>query len=284
MVLTIKDKYKIWKEFEELKPKLLGYIFDVLVKVLQFKNNNPAFSLQGSLNRMADWEEYGEIISRCIGNTKDEFQRVYQENIGIQIDEAIAASPLSLAVVEFMNTFMKDKINEKTGELIDPNSKLEWKGTPTKLSEELNNIAIGILNININKIKSWPKSPNYLSRRLNEIKTNLREKGIEIETGSKDEKDNRQIIIRKVLSILSNRREQENQARNEGKVVDDTVDNTKDSSESIVDTVENKESNQAQKLENRQYDSIDDTIHTKKEESKEEKYRREQEEMKKWGI
>jgi hypothetical protein len=126
---------------------------------------------------MTDWEEYAEIISRSIGNTEGEFQRVYQNNIGIQIDEAIAASPLSLAVVELMKVFLKDKINEETGELIDPNDKLEWKGTPTKLSEELNNIAIGILNMNINKIRSWPKSPNYLSRRLNEIKTNLRREG-----------------------------------------------------------------------------------------------------------
>jgi hypothetical protein len=276
---------EIWKEFEELKPKLLGYIFDVLVKVLQFKNNNPAFSLQGSLNRMADWEEYGEIISRCIGNTEGEFQQVYQENIGIQIDEAIAASPLSLAVVELMKAFMKDKIDEETGELTDLNTKLEWKGTPTKLSEELNNIAIGILNININKIKSWPKSPNYLSRRLNEVKTNLREKGIEIETGSKDEKDNRQIIIRKVLSILSNRRNSENQAQNDSKNVDNNFDNTTEKLQPTVDTVEKQDQNQAQKQENRQHDSIDDTIHTKKiEESKEEKYRQEQEEMKNWNT
>jgi hypothetical protein len=272
----------IWDEFDELKPRLLGYIFDILVKVLQFKSENPIFNLQGSLNRMADWEEYAEIISRCIGKTEGEFQRVYQNNIGVQIDEAIAANPLSLAVVALMKEFMKDKINEETGELIDPKSKLEWIGTPTKLSEELNNIAIGILNININRIRSWPKSPNYLSRRLNEIKTNLREKGIEIETGTKDDKDNRQIIIRKVLSILSYRRQQENQAQNDNKTVDDTVDDTKERSAPTVDTVENTDPNQAQKQENRQHDNTDDTLHTKKENT-EEKYRREQEEQMKWS-
>lgn len=183
---------EIWKEFEELKPRLLGYTFDVLVKVLQFKSNNPEFSLPGGLNRMADWEEYAEIISRCIGEKDNEFQRVYQDNIGVQIDEAIAASPLSMAIVELM----KDKINDETGEIIE--LKTEWQGKATQLSEELNNIAIEVLNINIQKLKSWPKSPNYLSRRLNEIKTNLREKGIEIEKGIKDKKDNRLIIIRKV--------------------------------------------------------------------------------------
>ena len=37
---------------------------------------------------------------------------------------------------------------------------------------------------------SWPNSPNQLSRRLNEVKSNLREKGIVIER-YKDEKSTR---------------------------------------------------------------------------------------------
>ena len=126
-----------------------------------------------------------------------------------------------------------------------------------------------ILNININSIKSWPKSPNYLSRRLNEIKTNLREKGIEIETGSKDEKNNRQIIIRKVLSILSYRLEAENHAQNEDKNVDNTSDDTKENKGSTVYTAENQNQNHAQKQDNRQQDSMDDTIHTKGKEENE---------------
>ncbi len=36
-------------------------------------------------------------------NPDYEFQRVYQENIGVQIDEAIESSPLSQAVIEFMS-------------------------------------------------------------------------------------------------------------------------------------------------------------------------------------
>ena len=57
---------EIWKEFEILRPPLLGYIFDILVKVLQIKQNGGITILNG-LNRMADFEEYAEIISRCIG-------------------------------------------------------------------------------------------------------------------------------------------------------------------------------------------------------------------------
>ena len=52
---------------------------------------------------MADFEEYAEIIARCMGYQEDEFLRVYQDNIGVQIDEAIQASPLSMAVIELMD-------------------------------------------------------------------------------------------------------------------------------------------------------------------------------------
>ena len=93
---------KIWDKFNEIKPHVLGYIFDILAKVLQYKEQHGEIDFPGGLNRMADWEEYAEIISRCMGNADGEFQRVYQENIGVQVDEAIASSPLSMAVIELM--------------------------------------------------------------------------------------------------------------------------------------------------------------------------------------
>ena len=196
----LKDKRRkledIWSEFEILKPELLGYIFNVLVKVLQVKQKG-GIAMPDGLNRMADFEEYAEIISRCMGNKEGEFLRAYQDNIGVQIDEAIAASPLSMAIVELMKDFV-----DNDGKIITV--KEEWNDTPTKLSLELNEIAETTLKINIQRSKSWPKSVSYLSRRLNEVKTNLREKGIEIEK-YKDEKGNRKIKIRKVPSMPSSR-------------------------------------------------------------------------------
>lgn len=140
-------------------------------------------------------------------------------------------------------------------ELID-NKEEEWIGTATELSVELNEIAETKLKINIQKIKSWPKSPNQLSRRLNEIKTNLREKGIAIER-YKDEKGVRKIKIRKVSSIPSYRQELENQAQKPNKTSDDTFDNTV----SLSSTYRDK--NQAQNNGFGRFDSIDDTLHTK---------------------
>ena len=115
----------IWNDFEILLPHLLASIFDILVKVLQIKQKG-GIEISNGLNRMADFEEYAEIISRCMGYQEDEFLRVYQDNIGLQIDEAIQASPLSMAVVVLMD----NKDNDA-----------EWIQSATELYLELNDIA-----------------------------------------------------------------------------------------------------------------------------------------------
>lgn len=196
----IKKINEIWKEFNELKPMLLGYILDIVVKVLKFKQAGKNIQLQ-ELPRMADFAEIGEIIARCMGYPEYKFIKVYFDNINIQIDEAIEASPTSIAVINFLEK------NES------------WIGTATKLKTELDEIAIDVLKISIEKNRLWPKSPNQLSSRLNEIKTNLREKGIEIEKYKENGK--RMIKITKVSSLSSSRPETQNQIQIEGNIQDD---------------------------------------------------------------
>jgi hypothetical protein len=229
----------IWNDFEILRPQLLAYIFDILVKVFQIKQKG-GIKISNGLNRMADFEEYAEIISRCMGYREGEFLRVYQDNIGIQI-EAIQANPLSMAVVELMD-------NKDDGD--------EFDKAPTDLYLELNDIAETKLKISIQKIKSWPKSPNQLSRRLTDAQTNLREKNIVIER-YKDEKGHRKIKIRKVSSISPYRQKVENQEQNPNKSLDDTLDGTKQVSSN------NNNENQEQNNSLGRFDDVDDTFHIK---------------------
>src|SRR5437867_7687437 len=63
--------------------------------------------------------------------------------------------------------------------LVTSRNNEDWAGTPTLLLSELENEA-ELLKINT-RTKSWPKSPSIVSRRLKEIKINLRQVGIEIE-------------------------------------------------------------------------------------------------------
>ena len=66
----------IWKEFDEIKAPLLGYILDVLVKVMAWKKEHGSPSIQ--LSRMADWTEYSEIIARCMGYKDNELVKAYR--------------------------------------------------------------------------------------------------------------------------------------------------------------------------------------------------------------
>ena len=245
----------IHKDLIKLKPQLLGYIFDILVKVLKLKEQLGGKPLLSEYDRMAEFEEYAKIISRCMGNPEGEFLRAYQDNIGVQIDEAIAASPLSMAIVELM----KDSYDDKGNVL---KVKEDWDDTPTKLSEQLNEIAETTLKINIQRSKSWPKSASYLSRRLNEVKTNLIEKGIEIEK-YKDKKGNRKIKICKVSSMPSSRQESDELSTKQSEKIDGTENN--DQVSSNVPSKENSEI-QAQKSTLDAMDAMDGTLQTKEKE------------------
>ena len=63
----------IHQEFDAMLPNLLGYIFDILVKVL---GRIGEVNLQ-ELPRMADFAEMGELIARCLGYRDNEFINAY---------------------------------------------------------------------------------------------------------------------------------------------------------------------------------------------------------------
>jgi hypothetical protein len=165
MVRIPKDKRRLEAEilskFEELKPKLLGYIFDILVKAMAVHSE---LSLT-DLPRMADFAKWGEAIARAIGFEKFKFLDTYYDNIGRQNVEAIEAHPLGQAIAKFVQGW---GVDQDSGQQLTA-----WEGTPLEILEILNDIA------NVQKIDTtqrlWPKAPNSLSRRLNEIRSNLLE-------------------------------------------------------------------------------------------------------------
>jgi hypothetical protein len=81
--------------------------------------------------------------------------------VELLVEEAIEAHPVGIAIIKFME------------------DRTEWAGTTTELLAELENIATQ-LKIDT-RDKLWAKAPNVLSRRIKEVKTNLREVGIIIE-------------------------------------------------------------------------------------------------------
>ena len=144
---------------------------------------------------MADFAEVAEIISRCMGYPENKFLAAYYKNIGLQTEQAIKASSVATAVIEFMD------------------SREEWEGTATELLNELEQIAEEILKIKTKNNRSWPAAPNSLSRRLNEVKTNLRQIGIIIERPVDSRTNTRKIEIRKISPESPVPLEDPNQAR-----------------------------------------------------------------------
>jgi hypothetical protein len=152
-------KGEILPEFQNLLPQLLGYIFDILVKVLKIMNNG-RIEIKAK-SRMADFEKYAEVISQCMDYEPMKFIYAYHENKKLRTDNVLETSPVARAVIDFMD------------------SKERWRGTNPELLAELETVASS-LKINIQRERLWPKAANVLARRLNEIKSNLEEVGIVI--------------------------------------------------------------------------------------------------------
>jgi hypothetical protein len=145
--------------FNEIRPKLLGYIFSILVKAMKIKST---INLD-EFPRMADFALWGEAIARAMGYKEMEFIRIYNNNTGKQNAEAIENNVLGQVLIRFLNGLPN----------IDINKGFCWEGTTSVLLDELNTIAIND-KININA-KGWPKAANSLTRRLKTILSNIRE-------------------------------------------------------------------------------------------------------------
>lgn len=144
---------QFWKEFRDKKTGILGGIFDTIQKAMKLL---PDVEIE-ELPRMADFTKWGYAIAQAAGYDGEDFLRAYYNNIDQQNQEAIEASPIAQAII----VFMKDKDN--------------WSGTAATLLQKLNIIPL------FNDIKSsvlWPKDPQWLSKRLNEVEPNLQSRGI----------------------------------------------------------------------------------------------------------
>ena len=137
-----KEETEVEAKFEELRPKLFGYILDILVKTLQIK---PEIRLT-KLDRMADFEVWGEAISRSMGYEPMEFVNAYRENIGIQNIEAIENHLLAQVVIKFVDSWYAE-----THEAC-------WQSPTSKVLENLNKVAHAH-NIDTTNSKAWPKAP-----------------------------------------------------------------------------------------------------------------------------
>lgn len=152
---------EFWAKFEDDKPVILGAIYETIAKALTITNDIKL----DKLPRMADFAKWGCAIAEAIGYSKQDFINAYQANINQQNNEALYASSVAQAIILLHKEYE------------------EWESTPTELLHKLKGIAFAN---NLEQDRTWPKSPVWLTRRINEVEPNLRSIGINIEHSSTD--------------------------------------------------------------------------------------------------
>lgn len=144
----------IKQEFETDLPRILGGIFKALSNV----RGSKAEPLS-ELPRMADFALVGCAIAEALGITRADFLDAYKGNIAHLHEQALHEDTVGIVVLKAM----KDK--------------QMMKGTPTEVYTALTKIADAA------EVEAWPRSPQSLRNRLNELETNFRELGIRITHG-----------------------------------------------------------------------------------------------------
>lgn len=145
-------------EFERIRPKLFAFIIDTIVNAMRIKQT---LHLR-KLPRMADFAEWGEAISRALGYEPMSFIEAYNENRNEQNIVAVNENIVGSLFVKFYNDYKQNNSDNPV-----------FVGSPEFLNKELVNFAEDN-EINISG-SQFPKASNILVKKLNAIKSNLKE-------------------------------------------------------------------------------------------------------------
>jgi hypothetical protein len=149
-----KEERDVWKAFEKDRARIVGGALQALADAMAIYPNVKL----DKLPRMADFTRWGYAIAEVLGYGGDRFLQAYRENRNQSNEEAISSHPVAATVVALM------KENQS------------WSGSVASLLSELERVAE---HEKINtKVKTFPKAPHILSRRLKEVKSNLEDVGI----------------------------------------------------------------------------------------------------------
>jgi hypothetical protein len=145
---------KLWADFEQARPKILGAILDAVSGALL---HLPRAKLS-RLPRMADFALWATAAESPLGWKPGAFMAAY---------DAARADANELALES-------SAIAQPLRDLVEQS--LSWCDTATKLLETLAELA----GEKASKLQSWPKTPRGLTAELRRIVPNLRRSGIKV--------------------------------------------------------------------------------------------------------
>jgi DNA polymerase-1 len=213
-----KEEGKFWADFAKARPQLVGAMFTVLAKAMALY---PTVHLS-ALPRMADFCRWGYAVAEALGKRGAEFLQAYTDAIGAQNTAAIENHAVAAAVIALCGG--KENITEAEDQ------HEFWSGTAADLLTALDDTAAA-QRIDT-KARSWPKAANALMRRLTEVKSNLLNIGIQLESGR--DKLGRTVTFRKCAESIVTIVTTVKPAHNQEVVDDDSGDDTTGSFDNIV--------------------------------------------------
>ena len=144
---------KVWAEFDSIKPRLLGSIFNAVAEGLNYVDEmNKAIT---ELPRMADFTVYGAAMIKAVHLDHEAFLKQYTGNTTQLISDTATNDSFVLLIQKFLES--------KNG---------NWKAEPSMLLEQLRDYS------KRNLLGMERYNPNTLSRKLTAIETNLSALGI----------------------------------------------------------------------------------------------------------
>jgi hypothetical protein len=155
-----KSEVKFWADFNEVRPLILGALFDALAHGLR---NLPNIHLDHT-SRMADFELFGHACEAAYAEVGS-FATALAAN-AVELNEALIEDDVvAKAIIAFMDTRKK------------------WSGTTTALLNELTLHAL-VDELQVSKQQDWPKDATRFSKRVRTVAATLRKAGVEVSFGT----------------------------------------------------------------------------------------------------
>lgn len=168
-----KPERRFWVEFERARPRILGALLDAVSCALRREDG----VVIEDASRLADFERWAIAAEPAFGLRPGSFLSAYRKNQSSANELALEASPVT-------DSFIKFAEKER-----------DWIGTARELFDLL---IEGREDDEIKRMRDqgFPKAPNALSAALRRLAPNLKDQGIDIEFGIRnDRKGSRKIRI-----------------------------------------------------------------------------------------
>jgi hypothetical protein len=162
-----RDEAQFWREFEEVRPRILGALLDGATAGLR---NLPNVKLDAP-PRMADFALWVTACEQSLGMKPGESLTAYGSNRSETHNLALESSPLCEPVAELAQE--------------------GFSGTVTELHTRLT----GMISESMRRSVRWPKAPNALGNALRRMAANLRAAGIEIQFSRADTQGRRLVSL-----------------------------------------------------------------------------------------